>query len=152
MKKLYLLLGTVAGVGYIPFCPGTLGTLVGVAIYSIFIKFFPQPLSYTIMLIVFIGGGVWISGRCNQYLEGNDNSSIVVDEVVGFLVTMFLLPFSPRFLLLGFFLFRIFDISKPFKIDRIEKIPGGWGVMADDITAGILANLIIQALRSMLGW
>jgi len=152
MKKFFIFLGTVAGVGYIPLCPGTLGTLVGVTIYSIFMKFFPQPLSYTIMLVIFIGGGIWISGRCNEYFEGKDNSSIVIDELAGFLVAMFLLPFSLRFLLLGFFLFRLFDITKPFKIGKLERIPGGWGIMADDIAAGILANLVMQALRSMLGW
>ena len=152
MKKLYILLGTVGGVGYIPFCPGTLGTMVGVAIYVIFNRFFPQTISYIIMLAVFLIGGIWISGKCNQYFEGDDNSSIVIDELVGFLITMFLVPFSFRFILLGFILFRVIDITKPFKIGKIEKVPGGWGIMGDDMAAGVLANLIIQALRTMLGW
>jgi len=152
MKKLYILLGTVVGVGYIPFCPGTLGTLVGVVIYLVFRNFFPQTISYIIMLAVFLIGGIWISGKCNQYFEGDDNSSIVIDELVGFLITMFLVPFSFRFLLLGFILFRVIDITKPFKIGKIEKVSGGWGIMGDDIAAGILANLIIQALRTMLAW
>ncbi len=152
MKKLYILLGTVGGVGYIPFCPGTLGTMVGEAIYVIFSRFFPQTVSYIIMLAVFLIGGIWVSGKCNQYFEGDDNSSIVIDELVGFLITMFLVPFSFRFILLGFILFRVIDITKPFKIGKIEKISGGWGIMTDDIVAGILANLIIQALRTMLGW
>lgn len=152
MKKLYILLGTVAGVGYIPFLPGTLGTMVGVAIYVMFSRFFPQTISYIMMLAVFLAGGIWVSTKCNQHFEGDDNSSIVIDELVGFLITMFLVPFSLRFILLGFILFRVIDITKPFKIGRIEKISGGWGIMGDDIAAGILANLIIQALRVMLGW
>ncbi len=153
MKKFFILLGgTVAGVGYIPFCPGTLGTLVGVTIYVIFSRFFPQTISYIIMLAVFLIEGIWISGKCNQYFEGDDNSSIVIDELVGFLITMFLVPFSFRFLLLGFVLFRVIDITKPFRIGKIEKISGGWGIMGDDIAAGVLANLIIQALRTMLAW
>ncbi len=152
MKKLYILLGTVAGVGYIPFLPGTLGTMVGAAIYVIFSRFFPQTTSYIVMLAVFLVGGIWVSTRCNQYLEGDDSSSIVIDELVGFLITMFLVPFSLRFLLLGFVLFRVIDITKPFKIGKIEKFSGGWGIMGDDIAAGVLANLIIQALRAMLGW
>jgi phosphatidylglycerophosphatase A len=65
---------------------------------------------------------------------------------------MFLVPFSLRFLLLGFILFRVIDITKPFKIGKIEKVSGGWGIMGDDIAAGVLANLIIQALRTMLAW
>jgi phosphatidylglycerophosphatase A len=152
MKKLYILLGTVGGVGYIPFLPGTLGTMVGVAIYVLFSRFFPQTISYIIMLAVFLVGGIWVSSRCNQYFEGDDNSSIVIDELVGFLITMLFVPFSFRFLLLGFVLFRVIDITKPFKIGKIEKISGGWGIMGDDIAAGVLANLIIQALRTMLGW
>lgn len=154
MRKIFILLGTVGGTGYVPILPGTAGTLTGVIIYLIFRKIgiFSEPLSYLIMLAVFIGAGVWISGRCNQYLKGNDNSSIVIDEVGGFLITMFALPFSMRFLLLGFILFRTFDIVKPFKIEKIQKLPGGWGIMADDIAAGVLANLVLQASRIMLGW
>lgn len=152
MKKLFILLATAGGVGYIPFLPGTAGTLVGVVIYLVFHRFFPQTLSYSMMLAIFLIGGTWVSVRCNQYFEGDDNASIVIDELVGFLLTMFLIPFSFRFLLLGFTLFRVIDITKPFKIEKLERIPGGWGIMADDIIAGILANLIMQALRIMLGW
>jgi len=152
MKKLYILLGTAGGVGYVPFLPGTLGTMVGVAIYVIFSRFFPQTIGYLIMLAVFLIGGIWVSTRCNQYFEGDDNSSIVIDELVGFLITMLFVPFTFRFIVLGFVLFRIIDITKPFKMGRIERISGGWGIMGDDIAAGILANLIIQALRTMLGW
>ena len=144
--------GTVAGAGYVPLFPGTAGTLVGVAIYWVFKNFFPQTVNYIIILAVFLVGGIWVSTRCNQYLEGDDNSSIVIDELTGFLLTMFLIPFSFRFVLLGFILFRIIDITKPFKIEKVGRIGGGWGIMADDIAAAILANLIIQALRTMLGW
>lgn len=154
MRKFFTLLGTMGGVGYVPILPGTAGTGIGVIIYLIFSKIgiFSEPLSYLIMLVIFVGAGVWISGRCNQYFKGNDNSSIVIDEVGGFLITMFILPFSIRFLLLGFILFRTFDIAKPFKIEKIQKLPGGWGIMADDIAAGVLANLVLQASRMMLGW
>ena len=152
MKKLYILLGTVGGVGYAPVLPGTLGTTVGVAVYVLFSRFFPHTVSYIIMLAAFLVGGIWVSTRCNQYFAGDDNPSIVMDELVGFLITMVFVPFTFRFILLGFVLFRVIDITKPFKIAKIEKISGGWGIMADDIAAGVLANLIIQALRAMLGW
>lgn len=154
MKKIFTLLGTMGGVGYVPILPGTAGTGIGVIIYLIFSKIgvLSNPLSYLVMLVIFVGAGVWISGRCNQYFKGNDNSSIVIDEVGGFLIAMFALPFSMRFLLLGFILFRTFDITKPFKIEKIQKLPGGWGIMADDIAAGVLANLVLQASRMMLGW
>ncbi len=162
MRKFFILLGTMGGVGYVPILPGTAGTGIGVIIYLILMKvsrmfkIFPEPfsesLNYLIILTIIVGAGVWISGRCNQYFKGDDNSSIVIDEVGGFLIAMFALPFSMRFLLLGFILFRTFDITKPFKIEKIQKLPGGWGIMADDIAAGVLANLVLQASRMMLGW
>lgn len=154
MRKFFILLGTMGGVGYVPGIPGTAGTGIGVIIYLIFSKIgvLSNPLSYLVMLVIFVGAGVWISGRCNQYFKGNDNSSIVIDEVGGFLIAMFALPFSMRFLLLGFILFRTFDITKPFKIEKIQKLPGGWGIMADDIAAGVLANLVLQASKMILGW
>ena len=152
MKKLFVALGTVGGVGYVPVIPGTAGTLLGVVIYFFLSKIPFQPFSYGIILAFILAAGVWISAKCNQYLEGKDNPSIVIDEVGGFLLTMFLIPSSFLFILLGFILFRTFDITKPFKIGKIEKIGGGWGIMGDDILAGILANLVMQALRSMLGW
>ena len=152
MKKLYILLGTVGGVGYAPVLPGTLGTMVGVAVYVLFSRFFPQTVSYIIMLAVFLVGGIWVATKCSQYFEGHDSPSIVIDELVGFLITMLFVPFTFRFILLGFILFRVIDITKPFKIGKIEKVSGAWGIMGDDIAAGVLANLIIQALRGMLGW
>ena len=65
---------------------------------------------------------------------------------------MFALPFSFRFILLGFILFRVFDITKPFNIEKIQKLPSGWGIVGDDIAAGILANIMLHIIKSMVGW
>ncbi|MEA1963734.1 MAG: phosphatidylglycerophosphatase A [Candidatus Aerophobetes bacterium] len=150
--KLSVLLGTGLGAGYIPLVPGTIGTMEGVVFYLIFRKIFPHPLSYLLFLVVFNGIGVWVSGRCESYFKKRDASFIVIDEIGGFLITMFALPFSFRFTLLGFILFRVFDITKPFRIERIQRLPGGWGIMGDDIAAGILANVMLHIIQIMAGW
>ncbi len=152
MKNWITFLGTGLGVGHIPLAPGTMGTLVGVVLYLIFSRILPHPLSYGIMMVVFTSFGIWISEKCEGYLREKDSKVIVIDEIDGFLITMFALPFSFRFILLGFILFRIFDILKPFKIERIQHLPGGWGIMGDDIAAGALANIVLHISRSMFGW
>ncbi|MCD6472313.1 phosphatidylglycerophosphatase A [Candidatus Aerophobetes bacterium] len=150
--NLFVLLGTGLGVGYAPLAPGTIGTVEGILLYLIFRKIFPHPLSYILFLIAFNGVGVWISGKCENYFKKKDTPLIVIDEIGGFLITMFALPFSFRFILLGFILFRVFDITKPFNIEKIQKLPSGWGIVGDDIAAGILANIMLHIIKSMVGW
>ena len=104
------------------------------------------------MLVIFNGLAIWISGTGEEYLGKKDSSAIVIDEMGGFLVAMFLVPFSLRILMLGFILFRAFDILKPFRIDRIQSLPRGWGVVGDDLAAGILTNVLLHVSRSMFGW
>jgi len=152
MKNWITFLGTGFGVGWTPLAPGTMGTLVGVVLYLVFSRILPHPLSYAIMIVVFTVLGVWISEKCESYSKEKDSAVIVIDEINGFLITMFALPFSFRFILLGFILFRVFDILKPFKIERVQRLPGGWGIMADDVVAGVLANIVLHISRSMFGW
>jgi len=125
---------------------------LGVVIYLVLSRIFTHPFSYVVMLVIFSGFGVWICGKCDHHFEKKDSPVIVIDEIGGFLIAMFALPVSFRFIFLGFILFRAFDILKPFKIERLERLPGGWGIMADDIAAGILANLMLHIARIMLGW
>ena len=152
MKTIFTFLGSGFGAGYTPFLPGTAGTLLAVVIYLVLSRIFTHPFSYVVMLVIFSGFGVWICGKCDHHFEKKDSPVIVIDEIGGFLITMFALPVSFRFIFLGFILFRAFDILKPFKIKRLERLPGGWGIMADDIAAGILANLMLHIARIMLGW
>lgn len=89
----------------------------------------------------------WISGFADMILKTKDNQKIVIDEIAGMLVTMALVPVGWRTLLAGFILFRLFDIWKPFPIRLIQdKVPGGWGVVGDDVLAGVYANFILQIL------
>jgi phosphatidylglycerophosphatase A len=87
--------------------------------------------------------GIW-SGNVVESIWGKDHNRVVIDEVAGMCITLLWVPVTPINILVGLILFRTFDIGKPFYIRRLEKLPGGWGVMFDDILAGIYANLILQ--------
>jgi len=145
MNRFFLLLATGFGVGYSPVAPGTLGTLVAIPIYY-FLSDIPSPL-YEITLIGFFFLSVWISEKAEIFFVKKDDQRIVIDEIVGFLITMLWIPKTTRFIIIGFILFRFFDILKPFPIRRLEKgLKGGYGVVLDDVVAGVYANIILQII------
>ena len=140
-----LILATGFGVGYSPIAPGTLGTLIAIPIYY-FLSEIPLPL-YEITLIGFLFLSIWISENAETFFGKKDDPRIVIDEMMGFLITMFWIPKTTRFILIGFFLFRFFDILKPFPIRRLEKrFKGGFGVVLDDVMAGVYANVILHLI------
>lgn len=133
------------GSGLMPFAPGTWGTLAAVPLYLLFAG--ASPLIYlSILLLAFILG-VWTSERVSRDLGEHDYAGIVWDEVVGYLLTMFMAPAGWPWIICGFLLFRFFDILKPWPIRYIDKqVEGGFGIMLDDILAAIPAWLILQLL------
>lgn len=143
MNKLVLFLASGFYSGYAPHAPGTAGTLVGIALYILL-----SPLSlklYGILTIGILLVGVWVSDRVEAIRGEKDSSLIVIDEIAGFLVAMFGLPLHGLTVAAGFVLFRIFDIAKPFPIRMIDRrLPGGWGVMLDDILAGVYTNIVLR--------
>ena len=139
LGKTALVLSSWFCVGLIPIASGTFGTLA--AIPLIFVPNFFGP---------FFGSLFWASDLGQKFLGKKDPSEIVIDEVAGFLVTMFLLPLSWLSLFLGFILFRIFDIIKPFPIRRLEKIKGGAGIVLDDLLAGIYAHIVLRVILVLL--
>jgi len=145
MNRFFLILATGLGVGYSPIAPGTLGTLLTIPLYF-FISTIPSPL-YELTLITFFFLSSWISEQTQKYLGKQDDPRIVIDEMMGFLITMLWVPKTIFSIITGFFLFRFFDILKPFPIRRLEKRwRGGYGVVLDDVLAGIYANIILQLL------
>jgi phosphatidylglycerophosphatase A len=142
MRRFILLLATGFGAGYSPIAPGTLGTLVAIPIYY-FLSEIPFPL-YEITLTGFFFLAVWVSEKTEAVLGKKDDSRIVIDEMMGFFITMLWVTKTPLFILVGFILFRFFDIFKPFPIRRFEKVRGGFGVVLDDVMAGIFANVILR--------
>ena len=145
MNRFFLILATGFGVGYSPVAPGTLGTLVAIPIYY-FLSENPSPL-YEITLIGFFFLSVWISENAEVFFRKKDDSRIVIDEMMGFLITMLWVPKTTLFIILGFILFRFFDILKPFPIRHLEKrLKGGFGVVLDDVMAGVYANVMLQII------
>ncbi len=133
------------GTGYFPVASGTAGTLVGVLIVWLFRD---APLGFNLALILFLGGvGVWVSQEAGRLLKVSDSSKIVIDEIVGFMITMIGIPGSGYWLVFGFLLFRFFDITKLPPANYFdERIKNGWGVMLDDVAAGVYANILLQLM------
>ena len=152
-KKLnvYTFLATLCGIGFIPFMPGTFGSLAGYGIYLLLpdSPFQGKTLFYTIPIwLVFCLLSVYLSSKAEETL-GKDNGSIVIDEVCGYYVSVLFLPHNWLIGIYAFALFRVFDIAKPFPVKKVQKIPRGWGIVADDIIAGIYANILIQILNKI---
>lgn len=150
VKSPSLLLAFGFGSGLAPKAPGTFGSLAGLAIW-----FLIADLSLpTYLIVVAISGlcGVFICGAAAKKMGVHDHGGIVWDEFVGLWIAMTALPVSWTSVLLGFGLFRFFDIIKPWPISWIDKnLTGGWGIMLDDVAAGAAASLTIYLLMS-LGW
>ena len=140
-----LLLATGLGVGYSPLVPGTCGTLLAIPIYLLLFRI-PSPL-YELTLVTLLFLSIWISGNAEKLFDQKDDRRIVIDEIMGFLVTMLWVPGTIPSIILGFFLFRFFDILKPFPIRRIEKrCKGGFGVVLDDVMAGVYGNIVLHLI------
>jgi len=139
------LIATGFGSGFVPLAPGTAGTIVGIPIYLIFsLLTWPYHL---IALLVLTCLGCYLSGRAEEIFKEKDSPHIVIDEIIAFLYAMFLVTPTILHIFLGFILFRFFDIAKCFPADHFERrLPGGYGVVADDIVAGIYSNLVLLFL------
>ena len=144
MKIRHILITTSLGLGYSPIAPGTVGALGGCLIAWLVGQvtvLYPIVLAFLIILFFFLG--VHSSNRMEP-IWGKDPSKIVIDEVVGMWIALWLIPPGFSYMVTAFVLFRFFDIYKPLYIRKMEALKGGWGVMMDDVVAGIYANVIIQ--------
>ena len=126
--------------------PGTAGSLVGLLLYIPLQT--ASPLVYGLLVLILFGAGVWISHHGEREFGTPDSPQIVIDEIVGMLLTLFLVPAGIFWTVGGFVLFRVFDILKPPPIRWLERrLPGGWGVMTDDVMAAVYANGVLQGIR-----
>lgn len=139
------MLATAFGAGLSPKMPGTVGTLAAIPLCYLF--FLTGPYAYMVLTFLLVIAAIFISDAYERDLPTHDRPEIVIDEVVGFLITMTWLPFSLKYVVLGFVLFRLLDILKPWPISHLNnKVKGGFGVVIDDVAAGLLANVILQFL------
>ena len=143
------LLATWGGSGYSPLASGTVGTLAAIPFY-IWLARLSLPL-YLLTLIAFFFLACWVSGKAEMLFGEKDSGKIVIDEVVGYLVTMTAIPVDWRFMVAGFFLFRFFDIVKPPPANWFDrKLKNGYGVVLDDVAAGVYAWLCLVILARFL--
>lgn len=145
LKNPIHLLALGFGTGYVPRMPGTVGTLVGILFYLPMV-YLPWPVYIGVTIALFLLG-IWLCEVTANHLGVHDHGGIVWDEIVGFLITMTLVPPEWRFVLLGFVLFRLFDIWKPWPIRWFDMgVSGGFGIMVDDLVAGLYALLVLQLI------
>jgi phosphatidylglycerophosphatase A len=145
-ERAIVAIATGGYVGYLPRAPGTAGSVLGLVLAWLLstVEIYLQ--------IVLIAGlfalGVVISSWAERWFGVKDHSAIVIDEIVGMVVALFLLPFQGFYVLAAFVVFRVLDILKP--MAALERLPGGWGIMCDDVAAAFLANVLLQGIRFFL--
>ena len=144
MSRLALFVATAGYAGFAPIAPGTVGSVVGLAVY-VAVRWFNNPALETGAIVVSLIFGIWSSGVVEKEL-GKDPGPVVIDEVHGMLVTVAFLDVTPLGAFLGFILFRVFDVMKPFPAGRLEHLHGGPGIMLDDLVAGLYSQLTLRLL------
>lgn len=143
MTRLAVFLATAGYSGYFPVAPGTVGSAVGLLVYAL-VRWAQSPLVEVIVILGLFAAGVWAGTIAERYFGGIDPGPIVLDEVVGMLITLAFVPVGVTGAMTGFVLFRLFDVIKPFPSARLEKLHGGLGVMADDAMAAVYAHLALR--------
>lgn len=141
--RLSLAVATALGVGYVPFAPGTFGSLAGLVVF-VAVRATGQPVVELAAIVAVFFAGVWAATVAESHFGLIDPGPVVIDEVLGMLVTLALLPVSVFGALVGFVLFRIFDVLKPPPCNQLEALRGGWGVMSDDFMAAVYAHACMR--------
>jgi phosphatidylglycerophosphatase A len=143
MKFFSKAVSTFFGAGYFPLAPGTFASLVAMLLYKLFLAEWSWP-CYLLLCLLLVLIGVLASTIYSKQLGQKDPHQIVVDEVCGQWLALFLVPSGWLPVLISFLLFRFFDVVKPYPIRRLEHLSAGWGIMADDLLAGVYAGILVH--------
>jgi phosphatidylglycerophosphatase A len=141
--RLAVLLATFGYVGHFPIAPGTAGSAAALVLY-VLLRWTGSPLVEGGVVVLLLIAGIWAGSAAERHYGREDPGYVVIDEVVGMLVTLLFIPLSWSGVLLGFFLFRLFDILKPPPARQLEHLHGGFGIMLDDVVAGLFGNLALR--------
>jgi phosphatidylglycerophosphatase A len=142
MKRVAVLLATSLGAGYFPVAPGTVGSAVGLAVF--FLTNHWSATSQIALVAILSIVGVWASGEAARHFGREDPGPVVIDEVAGQLLTLLLTGVGLAGALAGFFIFRVLDVLKPWPARGFERLPGGVGIMADDLMVAVYGNLLLH--------
>ncbi len=151
MMRVHKLLATGLGIGYIGKGSGTIASLATSIVWHFVMERTSGFWGAIVLLLVVTAYGIWASSELEQ-CWGKDSNKIVIDEVAGTGVALLFVPVQLKYIAAGFVLFRFFDIAKPLLIRKMEKLPKGWGVMADDLLAGLYANIVLQLIVHFQLW
>ena len=153
MRRLAVFLATCGYVGYAPVAPGTFGSAAGLAIF-VLVRTSGSMYVELATIVVLFAIGVWSGTEAEPHFGGVDPGPIVLDAVVGMLITLALLPVNAMGAFVGFIVFRALDVFKPWPSGRFERLPGGLGVMADDGMAAVYGNILMRILLAVApaGW
>jgi phosphatidylglycerophosphatase A len=149
LRRLGVFIATCAHVGYAPVAPGTFGSAVGLVVYYLVRRQTSTAVELgTIALILVVG--LWSATEAEHHFGGIDPGPVVIDEVIGMLITLALHPVNVVGAIIGFLIFRVLDVVKPWPARRLELLPGGFGVVLDDVMAGVYGNLLMWGLVRLL--
>ena len=138
-------IATAGYAGRFPVAPGTAGSIVGVALYALVRQADSWALEGVVVLVT-LAAGIWSADVAERLFGKKDPGAVVIDEVLGMLITLAFLDATVAAAIVGFFLFRLFDVLKPFPAGRLEHLAGGYGVMMDDAMAGIYSHVVLRLL------
>jgi phosphatidylglycerophosphatase A len=147
MKRLARVIATAGYVGFVPYAPGTAGSAAGLVVYA-GVRWTGIVALEAIAMAAALAAGTWAAGVVEEEL-GKDPGPVVIDEVLGMLVTLAFVGVTPAGAWVGFMVFRVLDVVKPYPAARLERLRGGPGIMLDDLVAGLYANLVLRALIAL---
>ena len=154
MRRLALLIATCGYIGFAPVAPGTFGSAAGVALVYLVRASSTASWVEPVLIVALFAAGVWAASSTERQLGGTDPGPVVIDEVVGLLITVMWIPVTPLGALAGFLIFRVLDVVKPWPSRQLESLHGGLGIMADDAMAAVYGHLLMRGLllATPAGW
>jgi phosphatidylglycerophosphatase A len=149
LRRIGVFVATCAYVGYAPVAPGTFGSAIGLAVFYA-VRHHGSTAIEAATIVVLVAIGLWSATEAEHHFGGIDPGPVVIDEVIGMLITLAFVPVGIGGAVVGFFVFRILDVVKPWPARRLEYLPGGFGVVLDDVMAGVYGNLVMWGVVRLL--
>ncbi len=149
LRRIGVFIATCAYVGYAPVAPGTFGSAIGLAVFYV-VRHQRSTTVEVAVIVALAAVGLWSATEAEHHFGGIDPGPVVIDEVIGMLITLAFIPVNVAGAIVAFFIFRFLDVVKPWPARRLEQLPGGFGVVLDDMMAGVYGNIVMWGLVSLL--